>query len=214
MTGLASQRERSASNAVAATVAELDQDTSGLSLDAATGTLVHRYLEMIANDGLADWPLARCAGLEAACLAWFRSQGFTGQAASDAAQRVLQALRTVLQSDTGRWILDAHEQAHAEKPLTSRGQDGHGHANHIVDRTFVAAGERWIIDYKTVRCNEADPRAFLRAHAEKNYREQLERYAGLFATGELPIRAAIFYVLQGELIELDLKLSLQQRITA
>jgi ATP-dependent exoDNAse (exonuclease V) beta subunit len=209
ITGLASQRERSTSNTPAAIATELDQDTSGLSLDAATGTLVHRYLEMIANDGLADWPLARCASLEPACLAWLRSQGFAGQAACDAAQRVLQALRTVLQSETGRWILDAHEQAHAEKPLTSRGEDGHGQANHIVDRTFVAAGERWIIDYKTVRCNEADPRTFLRAHAEENYREQLERYAGLFATSGLPIRAAIFYVLQGELIELALELGSQ-----
>jgi hypothetical protein len=60
-----------------------------------------------------------------------------------------------------------------------------------------------------VRCNEADPRTFLRAHAEENYREQLERYAGLFATSGLPIRAAIFYVLQGELIELALELGSQ-----
>jgi ATP-dependent exoDNAse (exonuclease V) beta subunit len=203
ITGLSSQREQSVSNTTT-TLADLDQDASGLSLDAATGTLVHRYLELIANDGLAQWPVSRCASLEAACLAWLRSQGFAGQAASDGAQRALQALRTVLQSDTGRWILDTREEAHAEKPLTSRVQDGRGQANHIVDRTFIENGERWIIDYKTVRCNDADPQAFLRAHAEKNYREQLERYAGLFAAREMPIRAAIFYVLQGELIELDL----------
>lgn len=185
-------------------VTELDQDKSDISLAAATGTLVHRYLEMIAKEGLAAWPLSRCATLEAACVAWLRSQGLPQQACIDGALRALQALRTVLGSDTGRWILDNHSQAHAELPLTSRLQGGAGHANHIVDRTFVAAGQRWIIDYKTVHCEEEDPRAYLKAHAEKHYREQLARYTDLFAEEGLPVRTAIFYVLQGVLVELDL----------
>lgn len=62
-------------------------------MDAATSTLVHRYLGMIANDGLQ------------ACTAWLRSQGFPEHAATEGAEQALRALETVLQSDTGRWIL-------------------------------------------------------------------------------------------------------------
>ncbi|WP_141839113.1 hypothetical protein [Herbaspirillum sp. SJZ107] len=85
----------------------------------------------------------------------------------------------MLRSDTGRWILGDHAQAHAEAPLTSR-MPRSGLANHIIDRTFVAGGERWIIDYKTVRCDDAQPRAFLERHAEERYRAQLERYVALY----------------------------------
>ncbi len=179
-----------------------DADRSDISIDAATGTLVHRYLEMIANDGLTAWPHARCARLEPACVAWLRGQGFSDPSAVDGAARAVRALETVLRSDTGRWILGKHGEAHAEKPLTSRLGEGAGQANHIIDRTFVAAGERWIVDYKTVRCDETHPRAYLEEHAELHYREQLERYASLYAGGNEKVRTAIFYVLQGELVEL------------
>jgi ATP-dependent helicase/nuclease subunit A len=180
-------------------------DDGGPSLDAATGTLVHRYLEMIANDGLAQWPAARCATLQAPCLAWLRGQGFYGADAAAASARALQALSTVLASETGRWILGPHDEAHAERALSSRGADGGAPARHIVDRTFVSGGQRWIVDYKTVRCNADDARSWLRDHAAANYRDQLRRYAGLFAGEGLALRTAIFYVLQGELVEVALE---------
>ena len=64
----------------------------------------------------------------------------------------------------------------------------------IVDRTFIEAGTRWIVDYKT-----AMPAGDLAAHAE-HYRDQLERYADLFRPDGLPIRAAIFYAALGRLV--------------
>jgi ATP-dependent helicase/nuclease subunit A len=199
---LASHHAHSALATTTVANPRLDADRSDISIDAATGTLVHRYLEMIANDGLATWTHARSAGLGPACVAWLRGQGFSDAAVSEGAARAVRALETVLRSDTGRWILDRHSEAHAEKPLTSRVEEGAGQANHIIDRTFVAAGERWIVDYKTVRCDHAHPRAYLEGHAEQHYREQLERYAALFADEGRPVRTAIFYVLQGELVEL------------
>lgn len=201
---LAGSGDQHAPGMTTAALARLDGDRSDISLDAATGTLVHRYLEIIANDGLAAWPQARCAGLHPSCVAWLRGRGFCDPTAMEGATRAVRALETVLRSDTGRWILDAHEEAHAEQPLTSRLEEGAGQANHIIDRTFVEAGERWIVDYKTVRCDEAHPRAYLEEHAEQHYRAQLERYAGLFAGESTKVRMAIFYVLQGELVELKL----------
>jgi len=62
----------------------------------------------------------------------------------------------------------------------------------------VADGCRWIIDYKTVRLPEAE----LPRRAE-SYRAQLERYASLFAGDSLPLRLAIYFPLQGRLVELS-----------
>jgi ATP-dependent exoDNAse (exonuclease V) beta subunit len=73
--------------------------------------------------------------------------------------------------------------------------------NHVIDRIFVADGERWIVDYKTVQMPENAPADFLIQRAE-TYRPQLERYARLFAASDLPLRSAIFYPLQATLVEL------------
>lgn len=68
----------------------------------------------------------------------------------------------------------------------------------MIDRIFVAEGCRWIIDYKTARLPESDL-----AQRAEGYRPQLERYASLFADAGLPLRLAIFFPLQGRLIELS-----------
>ena len=76
------------------------------------------------------------------------------------------------------------------------------HSHHVIDRTFIYAGERWIIDYKTHRAN--GPEA-LSEHVLQNmatsHKPQLERYAALFASEGLKIRTAIFFPSHGKLIE-------------
>ena len=98
--------------------------------------------------------------------------------------------------EDGRWVLSAREQAASELALVkvSRG-DTPIPSTSIVDRTFVEDGVRWIIDYKT-----ATPAGDLVAHAE-HYREQLARYADLFADEGLPVRAGIFYAALGRLVQ-------------
>jgi ATP-dependent exoDNAse (exonuclease V) beta subunit len=68
----------------------------------------------------------------------------------------------------------------------------------VIDRVFVADGCRWIIDYKTVHlpASELAPRA-------ESYRPQLARYAALFRDDPLPIRLAIYFPVQGRLLELS-----------
>ena len=68
----------------------------------------------------------------------------------------------------------------------------------MIDRVFIADGARWIVDYKTVRA----PQEELPARAE-GFRPQLERYARLFAGDPLPLRLAVWFVLQGRLVELE-----------
>lgn len=176
------------------------QPEQGLSLEASVGTLVHRCFELIAAQGLAAWPVERLAGLLPGWQRWLRAQGHSLEEAADGAAEALAALRVTLGCTTGRWVLDEHAEAAAEQAWSSR--DGENILNHVIDRIFVADGCRWIIDYKTVRlAPEDDVEAALKQRAE-GFRPQLERYAGLFAGQALPLRLAIYFPLQGRLLEL------------
>ncbi|HZV55936.1 MAG TPA: UvrD-helicase domain-containing protein [Rhodocyclaceae bacterium] len=171
-------------------------EEGGEPLDALVGTLVHAYLEMIAGDGLDAWPPERVATLRAAMEIWLAQQGCGDRDAALGAERTQAALATTLGSDDGRWVLQVRDEAAAELAIV-KVSDG-GTPTHVVDRTFVEDGVRWIIDYKTAR-----PDGNLTAHAER-YRPQLERYADLFGDQGLVVRTAIFYAALGRLVELDL----------
>ncbi len=166
------------------------------SLEARVGTLAHRYLEMVARDGLDAWPTERIGKLRGVMEIWLTQQGCGDRDAALGAERVVAILTTTLASEQGRWVLKQRDEAASEVALmkVSRG----GTALNVVDRSFVEAGVRWIIDYKT-----AEPDEDLTARAER-YRPQLERYAELFCHEGLPIRAAIFYAALGRLVAVGL----------
>ena len=191
-------------------VAEVDKEADGpLHFDRLTtevGILVHGYLELIAREGLAAWPLERLEPLSAAMEVWLQRRGFEAAAVRQGVAKATQALRLSLQSEAGQWLLGAHEAAVAEQALSSpvgpASAAAGGFQQHVVDRSFIHAGARWIIDYKTAWLGEEAPsEASLQAHAER-FREQLERYAGLYAAEGRPVRLAIFYALYGRLVEL------------
>ena len=145
------------------------------------GTLVHRYLELIATDGLTEWPIERVMGCKRAMLTWMKAQGHDTEDAEQASQEVLHNLLTTLKSEQGRWILQQHDQAGTEVAFTTT-ENGMPRS-HVVDRTFVDQGVRWIIDYKTTKMppDENNP---VMAEMSNNYRQQLQRYANLYASSE------------------------------
>ena len=145
-----------------------------------------------------SWSTARVATLQPACQRWLRGQGHGESEAESGAAEVVAALVTTLASESGRWVLAEHTEAAAEQAWSSA--EGDAAVNHVIDRIFVVDGYRWIIDYKTVRLPEAE----LAKRAE-SYRPQLERYASLFADAGLPLRLAIFFPVQGRLVELSLR---------
>ncbi len=160
-----------------------------------TGTLIHRCLELIVRQGLPAWPLERLDSCRAGWQQWLQAQGLAAADVELALADTRLALGNTLQSPRGRWLLADHPESDVEQGWTTR--TAGGCAQHIIDRVFVADGERWIIDYKNVRLASAE----LPAKAEE-YRAQLERYAALFASDPRPVRLAIWFALQGELVEL------------
>ena len=166
-------------------------------LEADIGTLVHRYLEMIARDGIAAWPAARIDTLAPRLADWFVRRGHGTADARDAAQAVAAMLATALASATGRWLLEPHPAGAAELAITEPGTAAP--RTHVVDRTFIADGVRWVVDYKTARHPEGELAAAAFAH-----RPQLERYAALFADEGRELRAAVYFVAHDRLLEVPL----------
>ena len=163
---------------------------------AHVGTVVHRHLQWIAEAGLAAAAAAieRRASLFALEL---RLLGVDAREIPPAAARVAAALRSALEDRHGRWVLGAHEDARSEVTLTLRSGDALEHVR--LDRTFVADGERWIVDFKTSQHEGGDRAAFLDSEVER-YRPQLDRYAAALAAIErLPVRVALYFPLLKEL---------------
>jgi len=175
-----------------------DEPENTLSLDASVGTLVHRCLELIAQQGLEKWSVERVGTLGTAWQRWLQAQGHAADEAATGAQQAVAALQRTLACEAGRWVLTDHPGAGAEQAWSSLGDAGA--VNHVIDRVFVADGCRWIVDYKTVHLPETElaPRA-------ESYRPQLARYAALFRDDPLPIRLAIYFPVQGCLLELSSK---------
>ena len=190
---------------------------------AAVGTLVHRYLELIAHDGLDAWPSTRLPPLHGAMQQWLRAQGLSAPEATAAAQRVQQHLHTTLNSPDGRWLLSAHTDAASEcalgsvadfapepapepalQPGPKQGNEqppssGHSpHPLHVIDRTFVHQGRRWIVDYKT---SAHEPSAQRNGDLDR-WRAQLQRYRALYDDA-LPVQLAVFLTHSGRLLRLS-----------
>ncbi|MEM7404813.1 MAG: UvrD-helicase domain-containing protein [Pseudomonadota bacterium] len=161
-----------------------------------TGTLVHRWLERIVEDGLDNWALGDIDDIAASFSAALRNLGVLPDALEEASERVAAALKNALTDARGRWLLQPHAESHAELALTAsaRGMT----SGYVVDRTFVDAdGTRWIVDYKTGVHEGGDVSAFLDNEQER-YRAQLEGYARLLATFEQrPTRLALYFPVLG-----------------
>lgn len=169
---------------------------TGAAQEAAVGTLVHRCLELIVRQGLAAWPTERLPTLVDGWRRWLRAQGLDVAQAEAGCAEALAALHTTLGSETGRWLLADHSDGGAEQAWASC--DGDVTVNHVIDRIFIADGVRWIVDYKTVRATLEE----LPARAE-TFRPQLERYAALFSGDPPPLKLAVWFPLQGRLVELS-----------
>jgi ATP-dependent helicase/nuclease subunit A len=164
---------------------------------AHVGTVVHRHLQRIAEAGVEAESAATIEQGAPRYSQELRLLGVEEGEIADAAARVVAALRAALEDPHGRFVLGAHEEARSELTLTLRNGDLLEHVR--LDRTFVADGERWIIDFKTSRHEGGDRAAFLDSEVER-YRPQLDRYAAALAAIERRVvRVALYFPLLEEL---------------
>ncbi|HWA13996.1 MAG TPA: UvrD-helicase domain-containing protein [Burkholderiales bacterium] len=139
------------------------------------GSVVHRWLQRIADDEMRGWSRVRVEGLRRVFRDALAMRGIPEAELDAAATRVVDALANTLEDERGRWLLGPQAQARNEFRLTAvlAGE----RRNLVIDRTFVdAQGRRRIVDYKTSGHEGTEVDVFLDREQER-YRAQLERYA-------------------------------------
>ena len=158
------------------------------------GTVVHRMLQRIADDGAAGWDEARLQQALPGIRQLLAEAGVREEELAAAAQEVSQAVLNSLDDEHGRWLLSAHAEARSEYALSLL-EDGKLKTG-IIDRSFVDAdGTRWIVDYKTSRHSGTDLDAFLERERLR-YAPQLERYASLIRGLEARrVKVALYFPL-------------------
>ena len=159
------------------------------------GTIVHRFLQRIADEGLDVWERRGLEAVGNIIRVALKQEGIPAAERETALARVRQALAGVLEDPRGRWLLSRdHEEARSEHRLT--GEVSGAFVNVVLDRTFIDRdGVRWIVDYKTGVHEGGDLDVFLDRERER-YQRQLERYAALLARVESrPIRLGLYFPL-------------------
>jgi ATP-dependent exoDNAse (exonuclease V) beta subunit len=139
------------------------------------GTVVHRWLQCIADDAMKGWNDARILELAPRLRADLQLHGVLASDLDEAARRVERALTQAIADPRGRWVLGPHAQAATEHRVTVI-VDG-ARRMLAMDRLFRDAdGTRWIVDYKTSSHEGAQVEAFLDRERER-YAPQLRAYA-------------------------------------
>jgi ATP-dependent helicase/nuclease subunit A len=161
------------------------------------GTVVHRYLQRIAEVGLEQWTPRRVTDLKPAVARELELLGVEAAELEGAAGRVVAALSRAIADERGRWVLGPHDHARSELVLTLRSGATLEHVR--LDRTFVADGHRWIVDFKTSEHEGGALKEFLDSEVAR-YAPQLERYAGAIAAMDTRrVQLALYFPLLGEL---------------
>jgi ATP-dependent helicase/nuclease subunit A len=146
------------------------------------GSVVHRWLQRVADDELRDWDRGRIESSRDAIAIELAARGVAPGEVEAAVRRVIAAVAASIEDPRGRWLLGPQPSARNEYRISAL---VHGERRRLViDRMFVdAEGRSWIVDYKTSSHEGADPEAFLAAEQER-YRGQLEGYAAATVRGE------------------------------
>jgi ATP-dependent exoDNAse (exonuclease V) beta subunit len=147
------------------------------------GTVVHRWLQRIAEDELRGWDAKRVDALAQSFGRELRRRGVPTSSIDAAAQLVATALKNTLADDRGRWVLGAHPESRTEHRLRLRTNEGL--RTFVMDRVLRDAhGEQWIVDFKTSRHEGAGVERFL-DEERKRYEPQLNAYASAFGSARL-----------------------------
>jgi ATP-dependent helicase/nuclease subunit A len=174
-------------------------ETQNAKLAQHTGSLIHRALQNLVR-------LSRSVNLQE----WLQHQrpfwqlslqqkGFSSSDIGPAIEKITKAIRNTLNDKHGQWLLDnSHKASTCELAITHK----EGNAidlklrENIIDRTFIAEGTRWIIDYKSSEPHTGQSIADFIVKETAAYTPQLKRYKSCFvALGETNVKTALFFPL-------------------
>lgn len=155
----------------------------------ALGELVHRELRWLA-DASGGGERFNVAERAPVWQAWLRALPAPAEDAAWIEAELRRQVTGVLADPRGRWILFGDRNGESEAPFTSVLDSEPVRV--VVDRTFVNAGVRWVIDYKTAPAAPGDEAAL--NTLRERHAPQLARYARvLSALDTRPVRTALYF---------------------
>jgi ATP-dependent helicase/nuclease subunit A len=139
------------------------------------GSVVHRWLQRIADDGLRGWDAKHIDALSKRVARELERRGVPSRDMELSVDMVAMALKNSISEERGRWLLGPHPESRSEHRIRLYA-DAAVHT-YVMDRVFQTTdGQRWIVDYKTSRHEGADIEGFLKRE-EHRYAAQLRSYA-------------------------------------
>jgi ATP-dependent helicase/nuclease subunit A len=164
----------------------------------AAGTLVHGELERFAVTGLPD--AATLPARTGFFVARLRELGLGTARAQQLATDIVERLQRLVGDPRAHWLFSA-SQADARSEWRLSGVVDGQLRSAVIDRSFVAEGCRWVVDFKTSTHAGAGLEQFLESEIER-YRPQLGLYRTLASrAGPEPVRAALYFPWLGEFRE-------------
>lgn len=181
-------------------------ETTGARLARHTGTVIHGALQAIVENKLVTNSNCVTANvfINQQYNFWkiqLQQLGWSGDNLNRALQKVTNAITTTLTSEKGRWLLNSdHEQSACELSLMQK--DKQDVRESIIDRTFIAEGARWIVDYKSSEPETGQSMEDFVTREMETYKGQLQGYETLMSAIEtLPIKTALYLVNIGIMLE-------------
>ncbi|HEX4750224.1 MAG TPA: UvrD-helicase domain-containing protein [Bryobacteraceae bacterium] len=158
------------------------------------GTVVHAFLNRMAEEGLEVWNGTRLRGSQKLIASELSVRGVPAEELTETTRKVVTALANVLDTKRGCWILAQGVDARSEYAIRGRIQDKL--ITGVIDRMFRdETGRLWIIDYKTGEHKGGSRETFLNEE-QRRYRPQLESYATLISRLEHgPIMLGLYFPL-------------------
>jgi ATP-dependent exoDNAse (exonuclease V) beta subunit len=145
------------------------------------GTLIHRMLQQICEEGLEKWNKQRLQQERNTWQVLLRQKGFQQADLEKNLSLIEATLSSILKDDKGRWLLGEHQQHFAELPLSTVIQGKT--RQFFIDRVFIDANEQlWFVDFKTAFLGlqlEAEERERLLREEQSRYAKQLQQYRKL-----------------------------------
>jgi ATP-dependent helicase/nuclease subunit A len=138
------------------------------------GSVVHRWLQRIADDGLRGWDAKRVDALTKRFAKELERRGVPSRDLKLSVDLIAAALMNAISDERGRWVLGPHPEASSEHRIRVRSAGKT--RTYVMDRIFrTTDGAHWIVDYKTSRHEGGDVDAFLDRERER-YAPQLTGY--------------------------------------
>ncbi|UTW46153.1 UvrD-helicase domain-containing protein [bacterium SCSIO 12696] len=181
------------------------QDNTSNNNDSArhTGTVLHRTLQQVVSEGINQWDQQRIQSQQPFWRSQLQQLGACNDDLNAAVNSLEKAMAATLTDIKGQWLLDNnHAESQCEWPLSYQTHKGQQRLA-VIDRTFIADGERWIIDYKSSKPDSGQALEDFLQQQRALYTPQLKHYQSLLKQLEnKPTRLALYFPCIPHFIEL------------